>query len=44
MGAWLAYMAHVRWVNAHMFPVAMGYAALFIVILYFGTKWIGWKP
>ena len=44
VAAWLAYVAHVRWVNAHMFPVAMGYAALFIVILYFGTKWIGWKP
>lgn len=40
-GAWLAYVAHARWVNAHIYPVAVGYALLIIGILYFGTKWIG---
>jgi len=44
VAAWLAYVAHVRWVNAHMFPVAAGYSALMIGILFAGAKWIGVKP
>ena len=44
VAAWLAYAAHARWVNAHMFPVAAGYSALMIGILFAGAKWIGVKP
>jgi predicted transporter len=40
IGAWLAYMTHIEWVIAHMYPVALGYAALMAGVLYAGAKWI----
>ena len=41
VAAWLAYVAHVRWVNAHMFPMVTAYTLLMLGILYLGWKWIG---